>query len=72
MFSAGSLVGSEQCVTVSIIDDDVFETDHSFSISLVDPNTTLHTIGNPSQVEFTIIDDESEQLQQNEIIVYIV
>ena len=69
MFSSDSLVGSEQCVTVNIIDDDAFETDHIFSISLVDPNTTLYTIGNPSQVEFTIIDDESEQLQQNEIIV---
>ena len=58
VFSAGSVPGNEQCVTINVIDDDVYERTHGLTVSLDDPGNPLCRIGTPSQAQITILDNE--------------
>ena len=59
-FAAGSSIGSQDCITIGILDDDAAEGTHNFSVSMVDPGNPLCTLGSPSEIEIAIMDNESQ------------
>ena len=58
MFTTGSMNGDQDCLTISILDDDALEGDHSFSVSL-NPPAPPFTLTTPSSSPVTITDNES-------------
>ncbi len=69
-FDANSPIGTQQCLTVDLIDDDGFEGTHNFTISLDDPATPLCQLGSPSELFIVILDNESEKCCLDFNIVY--
>jgi len=57
MFTVGSMNGTTDCLTISILDDDALEEDHTFSVSLNPPVFPV-TLTNPSSSPVTITDNE--------------
>ena len=57
MFTVGSMNGDQDCLTISIIDDDALEGDHSFSVSLNPPAPPV-TLTSPSSSPVTITDND--------------
>ena len=59
-FAAGSSIGSQDCIVIGIFDDDSVEGTHNFSVSMIDPGNPLCTLGSPSEIEISIIDNDSQ------------
>ncbi len=57
-FPAGSGVGSQQCINIGIVNDNINEANEQFSLSLAAGQNSA--IGNPGAATVTIIDDDSE------------
>jgi len=57
IFTAGSMNGDQDCLTISILDDDALEGDHSFSVSLNPPAPPV-TLTTPSSSPVTITDND--------------
>ena len=60
-FSAGS-ASSTQTLTIMVLDDDVLEGDHTFTVS-IDSNNLGVTVGTPSSIVVTINDDDCKSNQ---------
>ena len=59
-FSAGSGVGSQQCINVSIVNDNVVEMTEQFSLSLAAGQNSV--IGFPDTATVEIIDDDCKSI----------
>ena len=57
-FAAGSSLGTQECVDVAITDDDVFEDDETFSVTLTTDDGSVDTV--PDRTDITIVDDEGD------------
>ncbi len=57
-FPAGSGVGSQQCINIVIVNDNINEANEQFSLSLTAGQNS--EIGNPGAATVTIIDDDSK------------
>ena len=49
-----------ESLNVTIIDDMVVESDHSFNVSITGTSLSLVTVGTPSSVEVFIIDNDGQ------------
>ena len=56
-FAAGSMTGDTDCLTITILDDDALEGDHSFTVSLNPPAAPV-TLTTPSSSPVTITDND--------------
>ena len=61
-FTSGSPDDAQQSVVIAIIDDDVLEGDHDFTVQLVSTDPSSVMIGAQSDTTVTIIDDEGIHL----------
>ena len=61
-FTSGSPDDAQQSVVIAIIDDDVLEGDHDFTVQLVSTDPSSVMIGAQSDTTVTIIDDEGIDL----------
>ena len=59
-YPAGSGIGTQRCVNISIYDDDTFEGTHSFTVDLLDPGNPCCNVVFPSTIEIDILDNESQ------------
>ena len=59
-YPAGSEIGTQKCVTISIIDDDAFEGTHNFTVELIDPGNTFCNVVSPSTIQIDILDNEGQ------------
>jgi len=57
MFTVGSMDGTTDCLTISILDDDALEGEHSFNVSLNPPAPPV-TLTTPSSSPVTITDND--------------
>ena len=57
IFGAGTLADTSSCVFISTNDDNNFEADHDFTVS-IESTTPSITIGVPSSLTATLIDNE--------------
>lgn len=58
MFFQGSMIGTQLCTSITIVDNDQFENTQNFTVRLVDPENPFCTIGNLSEVVIVIEDNE--------------
>ena len=63
-FSAGFTVGDEQCIAVSVIDDDLIEDEETFDINLIaSPTDAAAVIFNGTDVTtFSIVQDPNDSI----------
>ena len=59
VFLTNSSVGDTQCFEIEVLNDNILEGDHAFSLELVDTSPSVIRIGMPSTASVTIVDDES-------------
>ena len=59
-YPAGSEIGTQRCVTISIINDDAFEGTHNFTVELIDPGNTFCNVVSPSAIQIDILDNEGQ------------
>ena len=57
-FAAGSSLGTQECVDVIITDDDVFEDDETFTVTLTTDDGSVDTV--PDRTDITIVDNEGD------------
>lgn len=57
-FWVGSIIGTQQCITIAINDDNLFENTQNFTVRLLDPESAFCTIGNQSEVTVLIEDND--------------
>ena len=57
MFNAGE---TEKSFQLSIIDDDVFEGNENFNLTINSTSPSVVSIGDPNQAKVTILDDDRE------------
>ena len=60
VFTSGAVSGDTACVTVSIIDDDLFEVDELFQANLTSSSISTIVFNSPSIQPITITDNEGE------------
>ena len=59
-YTAGSEIGTQLCVNISIIDDIAFEGTENFTIHLVDPGNPCCILVSPSTIQIDILDNEGQ------------
>ena len=59
-YPAGSEIGTQKCVNISIMDDDAFEGTHTFTVELIDPGNTFCNVVSPSAIQIDILDNEGQ------------
>ena len=59
-YHAGSEIGTQLCVDISIIDDTAFEGTHNFTVHLVDPGNPCCTLVSPSTIQIDILDNDGQ------------
>ena len=59
-YLAGSQIGTQECVTISIVDDNAFEGTHSFTVELIDPGNMFCNVVSPSTIQIDILDNEGQ------------
>ena len=59
MFTVGSMNGTTDCLTISILDDGALEGNHTFNVSL-NPPASPATLTTPSSSPVTITDNEGK------------
>ena len=57
-YPAGSEIGTQKCVNISIVDDDTLEGTHNFNVSLLDPGNPCCNVVSPSTIKIDILDDD--------------
>ena len=60
-YPAGSEIGTQKCVNISIVDDDTFEGTHNFTVNLLDPGNPCCNAVSPSTIQIDILDDDESQ-----------
>ena len=58
-YPAGSEIGTQICVNISINDDDSLEGTHNFTINLVNPENSCCNVF-PSTIQIDILDNEGQ------------
>ena len=64
VFGVGAASGAQQPARLAIMEDEILEGDHDFTVSIAQPSTyDLYTVGSPGSIVVTIDDSDDGKNQ---------